>query len=99
MNLSTSVPLTRKKSVVFTELDDQVVMLDTRSGKYLELDSIGSRIWMMLEGEPSMIKLRDALIDEFDVDGETCLSDLAEFVSRLIELELVSVDLDGDVKQ
>ena len=99
MNLPTFVPLMRKKSVVFTELDDQVVMLDTRSGKYLELDSIGSRIWMMLEGEPSMIKLRDALIDEFDVDEETCLSDLAEFVSRLIELELVSVDLDGDVKQ
>ncbi|MCY4148346.1 MAG: PqqD family protein [Gammaproteobacteria bacterium] len=99
MSLSISAPLIRKESIVFTELDDQVVMLDTRSGKYLELDPVGSRIWAMLEDKPTIIELRDALIIEFDVDEETCLNDLSEFVAKLRDLELVSLDSDDAVDQ
>ena len=91
MTLPISAPLARSGAAVFTELDDQVVMLDTEGGKYYELDPVGSRIWVLLEGEPSIAELRDALAAEFEVDAETCLNDLAEFLENLIELGLVAV--------
>ena len=91
MKLPITAPLVRNGSAVFTELDDQVVMLDTEGGKYYELDPVGSRIWVLLEGEPSMAELRDALVAEFEVDAETCRNDLADFLEKLVELGLVAV--------
>ena len=94
MSLPASAPLVRSESVVFTELDDEVVMLDVKSGQYYELDAIGARIWVLLEDKPSMTALRDALTAEYDVDGETCLKDLDDFIGNLAQLGLVAAAPD-----
>lgn len=99
MTLSTTAPLVRSEAVVFTELEGEVVMLDTEGGQYYELDSIGSRIWMLLEDRPSMAKLKDALTAEFDVDEETCRVDLADFIENLAKLGLVASAVDEAVGQ
>ena len=90
MSLPASVALARNESVVFTELDDEVVMLDVDSGKYYELDAIGARIWALLEDKPSVASLRDTLTAEYDVDGETCLKDLDGFLGNLAGLGLIT---------
>lgn len=90
MALPDSVPLVRSKAVAFTDLDGEIVMLDTEGGHYYELDAVGSRIWALLEDEPCMAKLREALTAEYDIDGETCGRDLAEFLGELEELGLVA---------
>ena len=95
MKLPIPAPLVRSGTAVFTELDDQVVMLDTERGKYYELDPVGSRIWVLLEGEPSMAELLDSLTAEFEVDAETCRNDLADFLEKLVELGLVAVARDA----
>ncbi len=95
MPLSVSTPLARSESVVFAELGDQVVMLDTKAGRYYELDAVGTRVWELLEGRLSMAGLRDALTAEFDVDEETCLNDLSGFLEELAALGLVAAALDG----
>lgn len=92
MPLPDSAPLARSESVVFSELDDQVVMLDSRAGKYYELDAIGARVWMLLKDSLTLEQLRDALTAEYDVDDETCLRDLASFLEELAALGLVAVD-------
>ena len=79
----------RSKAVVFTELDGEVVMLDTDKGKYYELDLIGSRIWALLEERTSLSALRDVLITEFEVDQEQCLNDLSDFIVKLVQCGLV----------
>lgn len=80
---SNSAPLAHSKSVVFADLGEETVILDTESGKYYELDSVGARIWALLEDKPTMAELRDKLTDEFDVDGETLLKDLSDFLGTL----------------
>ena len=64
-------------------------MLDVNSGKYYELDTIGARIWVLLEDKPSISMLRDALTAEYDVDSETCLNDLNDFLENLAGLGLI----------
>ena len=82
----------RSEAVVFTELDDLVVMLDTDKGLYYELDGVGSRIWNLLEEEPTVRGLHRALTGEFDVDAETCRDELLTFIEKLHGLSLVRLD-------
>ncbi len=90
MNVSDSAPLARNEAVVFTELDGDVVMLDAKAGRYYELDSVGSRIWTLLEDKPTLAQLRDALAVEFDVGGEALLEDIHQFMSELAKRGLVA---------
>ncbi len=99
MPLPVSAPLARSESVVFSELDDQVVMLDSRAGRYYELDAIGARIWMLLKDRLTLAQLRDALTAEYDVDDETCLGDLVNFLEELVGLGLVAVDSEEAADQ
>ena len=43
MKLPITARLARSGATVFTELDDQVVMLDTAGEKYYELEPVASR--------------------------------------------------------
>ena len=83
--------LTRAEAMIHADLDDVVVMMDTEEGRYLELDAVGARIWKLLEPGRSIIDIRDALLKEYEVDGDTCLRDLTEFAARLAELGAVAV--------
>lgn len=74
--------------VVFAELEDLVVMLDTNSGMYYELDTIGSRIWNLMEPKTSVDRLLDVLMGEYDVAADTCRDDVLAFLEELITLEL-----------
>ena len=87
--------IARSEAVVFTELDDVVVMLDTDRGMYYELDAVASRIWNLLEGEPAVAGLSDALTAEFDVDADACRADLLAFLGELAGLGLVRSSASG----
>ena len=95
VKLLDDTPLARNEAVVFTELDGEVVMLDAKAGRYYELDSVGSRIWTLLEDKPTMAQLRAALAAEFDVSSETCLEDISHFMNELAKRGLVAEVVDG----
>lgn len=99
LTMQDSASITRNKSVVFTELDGEVIILDTGSGKYYEMDSIGSRIWMLLECNPSLMDLQKILTAEFDVDDQTCFKDISDFIGNLAELGLISETCDENAAQ
>ena len=72
--------VSRNEAIVFTDLDDTIVMMDVDEGQYYELDRIGARIWTLLETSRSAADLCDVLSAEFDVDPDTCLRDILEFL-------------------
>ena len=60
--------VSRNEAIVFTDLDDTIVMMDVDEGQYYELDPVGARIWGLLETGRSAADLCDTLAAEFDVD-------------------------------
>ena len=77
--------LRRNPAMVFTELDDSLVMMNPERGSYHELDPIAARIWALLESDRSVADLRDALLLEYDdVAPEQCERDLLAFLDQAL---------------
>lgn len=59
------------------------MMMSVEKGHYLGLSEVGARIWDLLETRPDTDAICRALLDEFDVDTETCRAEVAAFLADL----------------
>ena len=91
MNLSPDCTLRRNDEIIFTDLDDTVVMMDADKGTYFELDPVGTRIWALLEIERSVAEVCEVLLAAYDVTPEDCRRDVLAFLERAEELGIVEV--------
>ena len=89
MNLSPDCTLRRNDEIIFTDLDDTVVMMDADKGTYFELDPVGTRIWALLEIERSVAEVCEVLLAAYDVTPEDCRRDVLAFLERAEELGIV----------
>ncbi len=84
----------RNPELVSTDVDGEKVMMSIDNGEYFGLDSVGSRIWDLIEDPVSVESLVNLLIDEFDVSKEQCEIDTLEFLNELLEKKLLLI-LEG----
>ena len=47
------------------------------------LNEVGTRIWELLDGQRSLLQVRDLLVAEFEVRPEETKTDLLEFIEGL----------------
>ena len=83
--------VTQGDEQVATEIDSAVVMMSVEQGKYYGLDSVGSRIWNLLEQPRRVAEVCAIIQDEFAVERETCERDVLDFVSCLLAAKLLKV--------
>ena len=83
--------LSRTESVVHSEIDGVIVMLDSDAGRYYELDEVGKRVWNLIETDVPVASVRDTLVTEYAVDAQTCLTDLLAFVETMADHGLVRI--------
>ena len=95
MTIQLSSVATRNEAIVFTDLDDTIVMMDVDEGQYYELDPIGAKIWSLIESPRPVVEICDALTGEFDVDPDTCRDDTLEFLQTANKLRIVQVQSNG----
>ncbi len=77
-------------------LDQEAVLLNLETEQYFGLDEIGTRMWQLVTGSPSIDAAYQELLAEFDVEAEMLHSNLAELLSRLVDSGLLQV-LPADV--
>ena len=85
--LRASVPA----DVLVQELQGESVLLNVRSGRYFGLDQVGTRMWAALTTAESLQAAYDALLAEYDVEGERLERDLRALFERLVEHGLLEV--------
>ena len=87
--METKVPITQNtiiaqtKELVSSDLDGETVLLSIETGKYYNMDPIGSRIWELIKDPMSVSQLIEILLDEFNVDREQCEKEVLVFLDRL----------------
>ena len=91
MTIDLSSMAARNEAIVFTDLDDTIVMMDVDEGQYYELDPVGARIWALIEDPRPVAEICDALADEFDVDPDTCRDETLEFLQTASEHRIIEV--------
>jgi hypothetical protein len=91
MKITVDSKVQRNPEMVSGNMDGEVVMLSIQRGEYFGLDKIGSRIWDIIENSISISDIKNILLQEYEVDEETCLNDLIEFLEDLQNKGLILV--------
>ena len=78
-----------KPSVVFQEVEGEMVLLDLDRELYFALDPVGSRCWQLLAEHGDVEALVATMLAEYDVDEETLRQDVGDLLARLQAAELV----------
>jgi hypothetical protein len=73
-------------------LDDEAVILSLKKGVYYSLNPCGNRIWSLIQKPINVGKIRDTLLEEYDIDKETCEKDLLSLLSDLEHEGLIIVE-------
>ena len=76
---------------VSCDLAGEVVILNLQDGVYYGLNAVGARIWQLLEQPRSVEQIHAALLDEYDIDPDTCIRQVAAILRELVEHGLLDV--------
>ncbi|MGZ4926380.1 MAG: PqqD family peptide modification chaperone [Halobacteriota archaeon] len=79
------------KSQVSADLGGEAVILNLESGIYYELDPVGARIWKLIQEPRRVREVRDALLEEYDVDGERSEKGLIMVLTELARKGLLDI--------
>lgn len=90
--ITTDTIISQIEEIVDSDIDGETVMMSIENGKYYGLDTIGSRIWELIEKPIKVSNLIDTLLDRFDVDRETCEKDVLKFLNELKEDKILAVN-------
>ena len=90
-SVSLNSTIKRNPELVSSDVDGEKVMMSIESGEYFGLDSVGSRIWELIENPIQVNKLIELLLDEFEVEKEQCKEDTIDFLDQLFEKRLIII--------
>ena len=82
----------RNTTVIGTQIDDDLVMMDSDQGRYFGLNPVARKIWELLEQPLTQEALVEKLVAVYDITPEQCRKDIAPFIAQLTENKLISVD-------
>jgi hypothetical protein len=79
------------KEQVTADLQGEAVILHLESGMYYGLDPVGVRVWELLQTPRPFSELKSTLLEEFDVEPETCETHVLALLQQLIDVKLIEV--------
>ena len=98
MAISLTTMVSRNEAIVFTEIDDIIVMMDVDEGRYYELDQTGARIWAAIESGASVASVCDALQAEYEVTAEVCHRDVLSFLAEAHRCGVIRIPVEDEEK-
>ncbi len=85
-----------KKKLNVTDLSGEKVMVDFEQGKYFMLKGVGNDIWDMLIDDITVEQIVNRLLQEYDIDQETCEKETMEFLEGLEKIDIISITNNKD---
>ena len=67
-------------------------LLVARQDDSVELDEVSAEIFKRVDGETTVAAIAAAISTDFEVDQETALADVTEFLAQLTELNILIKD-------
>ena len=83
MGISLNSRVQIQDGVLFQELQGEAVLLNLKTGVYLGLNQIGTRIWQLLQEDGALSRVLEVMLQEYDVTQETLAQDLLNLVGQM----------------
>jgi hypothetical protein len=81
-----------RKPVPWRTLDTEALLVDVKGGLLYPLNSVAARIWELCDGARSVEEIVGVLAIEFEAPEATIRADAVEFIERLADVKLVSIE-------
>ncbi len=80
------------KDQMSCDLAGEAVILHTQTGVYYTLNPLGNRIWSYLKEPVQVRKIRDSILEEYEVGPAQCEEDLLMLLNDLHKEGLITVE-------
>jgi Coenzyme PQQ synthesis protein D (PqqD) len=90
MDMNSSL-MRRATDQIACDMGGEVVILDLKSGNYYGLDAVGARVWTLIEEPRSLADIRRTIMDEYEVDADTCERDIIAFIDQMQAVGIVEI--------
>ena len=91
MTISEETTVVASADQVSSEVGGEMVALNLKSGLYYSLNRVGTRIWQLVQEPRRVGDVRDAIVEQFNVDVERCHRDVLRLIQELADKGLVKV--------
>ena len=95
MTIDVDSTVVQSSGLIASDLDGETVMMSLEQGEYYGMKEVGSRIWSLLAAPICVSDLCSNLMEEYEIDADTCLADVLAFLNELYREKLLLV-VDGD---
>ena len=89
IDLSTTVK--QANDQVSCSLNEEVAILNLKSGIYYGLGDVGGVIWEHLNEKRTVAELCIIVTEHFDIAEDQCASDVIDFLNNLADVGLVDI--------
>jgi hypothetical protein len=91
MKLDARSVVVASKDQLASEIGGETVILGLSAGRYYGVDSVGGRIWQLVQEPASVAELQQRIVAEYEVEPERCEADLLRILQQMIDAGLVEV--------
>lgn len=74
-----------------TTVDGQVIIAGLRKGNYYGLDSVGARVWQLVQTPVAAREVGRTIAEEYHVSPDRCEADLLELLEAMARQGLIEV--------
>jgi methyltransferase-like protein len=84
----------KKRDILSRKIAEETFLVPIRGEiahmqKIFMLNPVAEYIWQELDGKNSLSEIRNGILENFDVDKKQVNVDIQEFITQLIEVDLV----------
>lgn len=83
--------VTANPGLMVSEVEGELVMMDVEKGSYYGLDPVAARIWQSVQQPTSVGDVCAQMLEHYDVEPETCQTEVLAFVVDLERAGLVAL--------
>jgi len=72
-------------------VNDEVILMDIKTGNYIALKSVGNAIWDILISPITVSALIAQILEEYEVSEEEATTDTMDFLKQLLDQGMISI--------
>ena len=91
MIITAATTVVLSKDQVSCDLAGEAAILSLKNSVYYGLDPVGARIWNLIREPTPVGAVRDAIVQEYDVEAKRCQRDLIALLQKLAAEGLIDV--------
>jgi len=79
------------KDQVSADLSGEAAILNLKTSTYFGLNTVGASIWKLIREPKTISQIRDAIVQEYDVEPDRCEHDILELLQELSKHGLIEI--------